>query len=211
MAAAFAGWLLTVGAGMGMLWAYAGSPGPSETASAVWPSGATITPDPARPTLVIFLHPQCPCSRATLAELARLVAAAPGRASIHAFFFRPSGAPKGWEHTDLWTTASAIPGVQVKRDDDGAQARAFGTQVSGQALLYAPAGTLLFSGGITAARGHEGDSDGRAALTALLRGQPSSRATAPAFGCLLRGEAPDMRSGGSPAPAARSVIDEVAP
>ena len=54
------------------------------------------------------------------------------------------------------------------RDDDGAEARRFGAETSGQTLLYDEHGALLFSGGITGARGHAGDNAGRASLVALL-------------------------------------------
>lgn len=195
-AAVVLAWLLAVGAGLGSLWAYSGTPGPSGGGARRWPHDASFAKDLLRPTLVVFLHPQCACSRATIAELSRLVAATPDRAAIHAVFYRPSDAAPGWERTDLWTTAAAIPGVQVMSDDDGAQARAFGSQVSGQTLLYAPEGALLFSGGITAARGHEGDSAGRASLTALLIHQQGGRTSTPVFGCLLRGTAPRGLAGG---------------
>ena len=50
------------------------------------------------------------------------------------------------------------------RDDDGAEARRFGAETSGQTLLYDARGALAFSGGITGARGHAGDNAGRASL-----------------------------------------------
>jgi len=65
-------------------------------------------------------------------------------------------------------------------------------------LLYDAAGALRFSGGITAARGHEGDSMGAAAILSLLSAAspavtaalaPEARQTAlraaPVFGCPL--------------------------
>jgi hypothetical protein len=52
-------------------------------------------------------------------------------------------------------------------------------------LLYDTAGRLLFSGGITAARGHSGDNAGREAIVALLAGAPTDRTQTPVFGCKL--------------------------
>ena len=46
-------------------------------------------------------------------------------------------------------------------------------------------GQRLYSGGITASRGHEGDSVGGDAVAALLRGEPTRTAGLPAFGCRL--------------------------
>ncbi len=54
------------------------------------------------------------------------------------------------------------------RDDDGAEAKRFGAETSGQTLLYDERGTLAFSGGITGSRGHAGDNAGRASLLALI-------------------------------------------
>jgi hypothetical protein len=69
--------------------------------------------------------------------------------------------------------------------------------VSGFTLLYDPAGRLRFAGGITSARGHEGDSFGQRRILAVLSGDPADRADAPVFGCSLHGAA---RTGGAPRP-----------
>jgi hypothetical protein len=188
IAAGLAAWLLTIGTGLGMLWAYADTPGPAATPKIAWPHGASVVRDPRGPVLLLFLHPQCPCSRATLGELARLVADTPAPAAIHAFVYRPADAEAGWERTDLWDTASAIRGVHVMTDVGGAQARVFGAVVSGQTLLYSATGSLLFSGGITGARGHEGDNAGRTALTSILSGRTSAAIRTPVFGCYLYSE-----------------------
>jgi hypothetical protein len=45
---------------------------------------------------------------------------------------------------------------------------------------------LLFSGGITPARGHEGDSAGSDAIVELVKGRiPSNVIREPVFGCTL--------------------------
>jgi hypothetical protein len=72
-------------------------------------------------------------------------------------------------------------------DEDATQAAVFGVAVSGQTLLYDAAGRLIFSGGITDARGHSGDNAGRGALVSLLNGRASTVTRTPVFGCLLRG------------------------
>jgi hypothetical protein len=187
--AGLAAWLLAVGAGLSMLSAYAGTPGPPATAAATWPAAASVARDTRTPVLLLFLHPHCPCSRATVGELARLLAVAQAPVATYAFFYRPADAEAGWERTDLWDSAAAIPGVHVISDERGAQARMFGAFVSGQALLYSASGSLLFSGGITGARGHEGDNPGRTVLTSMLTGQRTAPAHTPVFGCYLHGEA----------------------
>jgi hypothetical protein len=181
-------WLLTISGGLAFLWAYAGTPGPSATAQSRWPAGASFARDPRGSALVLFLHPQCPCSRATLGELARLLAGASRPAAVYALVYRPVDAAEGWERTDLWDTAAAMHGVHVMTDVGGAQARVFGALISGQTLLYSATGSLLFSGGITDARGQEGDNPGRAALTSILAGVHPGPKQTPVFGCYLYAE-----------------------
>jgi hypothetical protein len=188
LVAGLAAWLLTIGTGMGMLWKYADTPGPPADAKAMWPAGASFTRDARGPVLVLFLHPQCPCSRATINELARLLAGAPAPAAIDALVYRPVNADAGWERTDLWDSAAALRGVHVMTDVGGAQARVFGALVSGQTLLYRATGALRFSGGITGARGHEGDNPGRTALTSILAGGHPAALRTPVFGCYLYAE-----------------------
>ena len=113
------------------------------------------------------------------------MAHAQNRVTTYVVFYRPLEAEAGWEQTDLWRSAAAIPRVQVTRDDNGADATVFDAATSGQALLYDAGGRLIFSGGVTGARGHSGDNAGRRALTALLNGDRSSLSRTPVFGCLL--------------------------
>jgi hypothetical protein len=134
--------------------------------------------------LILFAHPRCPCTRATLTELAILLEINHDPVSVEVRFIRPKGMPAGWEQTAHWRTAAAIPGVDVFGDEDGAVARRLGAETSGQVVLYDPNGHLLFSGGITRARGQDGESAGRRAILMLLSGKVTP-ADAPVFGCPL--------------------------
>jgi hypothetical protein len=108
-----------------------------------------------------------------------------GRVTAHVLVVRPPDAPDGWEQTDLWRSAADIPGVDVVRDDDGAEMGRFGALTSGQVVLYDPSGRLLFAGGITASRGHEGGNAGRDAIVALVTGTDAAPRATPVFGCAL--------------------------
>jgi hypothetical protein len=187
------GWLMVVSLGLLKLWAYSNTPGPSATGGPAWPKATNISRDASRATLVVFVHPQCPCSDASIEELARLMAHVQGRVSVRAVFYRPSNAEAGWERTALWTRAEAIPGVTVSADDDGRQAALFGAMVSGQAMLYDATGRLDFAGGLTWARGHAGDNAGSTAVTSLLLTGRALTRHSPVFGCFLR-ESPAAQS-----------------
>lgn len=178
-------WLLMIGTGTGLLWSYNGTPGVAAAAPGRWPADSRLRHDTDRATLVMLAHPHCPCTRASLGELARLMAQARGRVTAYVLFVKPSGFPDGWEKTDLLTSAAAIPGVTVVRDDEGVEAGRFSAATSGQTMLYDAGGKLLFSGGITRARGHEGDNAGRAAIVSLLTADEAGQSETPVFGCPL--------------------------
>lgn len=178
-------WLLACGAGFAALAGYANRPGNAGSPPAHWPAGSRLALAPDRPTLVVIAHPHCPCTRATIAELERLMAQSASRLQIYILFVQPPGTPGHWVETDLWKRSSSLSGANVRRDSNGVEARLFHAETSGQVLLYDPAGHLEFHGGITVTRGHEGDNDGRSAILALLSGAPSKVGVTPVFGCPL--------------------------
>ena len=108
-----------------------------------------------------------------------------GRVSAHVLVLKAAGTATDWEKTDLWRTASSIPGVTVSVDEAGVEARRFHAETSGQTLLYDRSGALQFQGGITLSRGHAGDNPGRSALQDLLRQGHSNQVKTPVFGCSL--------------------------
>lgn len=179
-------WLGSTATGLWVLWAWDNKPGVSAQAREQWPAESGLARDRGRPTLVMLVHPQCTCSRASLSELAELLARARPRPRTYVLFVKPAGFPDGWEQSDLWRTASGLPGVTVIRDDDGVQAARFGAATSGQTFLYDASGSLQFSGGITAARAHAGDNAGRTAVVTLINrsGTPPATRTN-VFGCPL--------------------------
>jgi len=178
-------WCACTGVGLWAMLRYELTPATTATVTSEWPRETQLVRDSARPTLILFLHPQCPCSRATLRELSLLGADCGNRFTAQIVFVRPAGAGESWKKTDLCRLAEQIPGAVVSLDVDGAEASRFGATTSGQALLFSEGGRLLFQGGITASRGHEGDNAGRSALTALINtGQATCTQTA-VFGCSL--------------------------
>jgi hypothetical protein len=187
-------WLVMVLGVMVALLRYSASSGAAGAVPHRWPAGSRISFDTGRPNLVLFAHPRCPCTRATLGELEVLMARCQGKFGVQVWFIRPADAPEDWADTALWRKASSIPGVVVRRDEDMAEARRFGAETSGQTLLYDRDGELLFQGGITVARGHSGDNAGRGALEALVEQRFAREVRTPVFGCPLF--ASDCQQGG---------------
>jgi hypothetical protein len=186
LAAAVLVWLVGVGGGMSALWQYKNTPGAPARAPSDWPAGSRLDRPAGKPTLVMLAHPHCPCTRASVRELAQIVARAPEPIATYVLFLKPAEMPDGWERTGLWSSAASIPGATVVTDVDGSEAAVFGASVSGQTLLYDETGRLVFRGGITGARGHEGDNAGRRRVAALLSGGEADLRESPVFGCALR-------------------------
>lgn len=180
-----AGWAAACAAGIGALADYSLAPGEASAVSARWPVDSGLLPAADRPTLILAAHPQCPCTRATLDELAIIRAQAGDRLEIRVLFVDLAGVET---RGSLWRQAAAIPGVEPLVDPGGRTAASFGAKVSGHAMVYAPDGRLLYSGGLTPARGHAGYNRGRSAVLAISRGAAvEPHASVPALGCGLRG------------------------
>lgn len=177
-------WIAIVSVGFERLWRYSATPGPAATAARTWPTSG-FAHDTERPTLVMFLHPECGCSPASLEELARLAAKAPSRFSALVLFGDPVAGNTPLAENAMWRTATAIPGVTAMHDPGGREAIKFDARVSGQTFLYDAAGRLAFSGGMTGRRGHAGDNDGEDALFAFITEGASPITHTPVFGCLL--------------------------
>jgi len=178
-------WLALAAAGFLVLARYASTPGGSDPAVARrWPDASRLDPPASRPVLVLFLHPECPCSRATVEGLARVIARAPDAYDASALFVPPATAAGT---SGLREAAARIPGLRLLEDPGGAEAAHFGARTSGTVAVYGVDGGRLFFGGITAARAHEGDSDGSGALLALARGATPARTETPVYGCGLAG------------------------
>ena len=186
-------WALAVSAGLWVLWGYENAPGAGANPPRLWPTDSRIERVPGRATLVILAHPHCPCSRASIGELASIIAHTQGRVSAYVVFLKPAGFSDDWEKTDLWQSAAGIPGVTAMIDEGGAEARLFGARTSGQTLLYGADGRLLFSGGITGSRGHSGDNAGRDAVVSLVNVGAAERGETYTFGCPLFDEKSECR------------------
>ena len=178
-------WGLALVAGLRTLFSYENTAGKVGEVRQHWPADSRIQAPNERPTLVMLAHPRCPCTAASMEELARIMARVQGKVSAYVLFLKPSNGSASWEETSLRHHAERIPGVTVLSDVDGTEARKFGAQTSGHTFLYDKRGTLLFSGGITQARGHAGDNAGEDAIISIVNDQRASLAKTLVFGCSL--------------------------
>lgn len=180
-------WFTGIGGGYKAMWDFQRKAGEDASAPQTWPAASLLHPAKNAPTLVVFAHPRCPCTRASMAELREMLSTRANSAmKTYVLVLKPREFADGWERTDVWRAAESIPGVTVVSDVDGIEAARLGARTSGQTLLYDSNGRLQFSGGITALRGEAGENVGVRRIVALLDGAPVERNTAQVFGCAIR-------------------------
>jgi hypothetical protein len=177
-------WVAMVAIGFGMTWSYSSSEGIATDAPAVWPAASHLHRASDRHTLVMFVHAHCSCSRASLTELARTLDRLRDRVSAIVVFIRPEGVEPDLVEIGLRAQAASLHDTVVVEDDQH-EADLFGAHTSGATLLFDAAGIILFAGGLTAIRGHEGDSYGQERIVALVSSGATERADSPVFGCAL--------------------------
>lgn len=180
-------WGLALGGGFWRLLNYSNTPGLAATEMpSRWPFSTKLVRETGKPTLLVFAHPQCPCSKATIGELERLMPHIQGKVVPIVVFVKPKKMPPEWATDGLWQKAVSIPGVTAVLDEDGAEATQFDAKTSGQVYLYDKKGDLIFHGGITPERGHMGDSDGREAILTFVATGHTNISTTRVFGCSLK-------------------------
>jgi hypothetical protein len=188
-------WLVMLTIGLRAMVNYEDGPGLAAEAPSQWPKDSRLARELGMPALVLFVHPKCPCSDATIGELSILMTRLQHKISTTVIFVRPANLPEGWEQTPLWRKAQEIPGVKVVSDPAGVEAKRFGAQASGQAMLYDSAGRLKFAGGITASRGHSGDNAGRSAIVSLVTTGAALTDRTSVYGCSLDDPSTRARKG----------------
>src|ERR1043165_3797805 len=127
-------WIAALGAGTWSMLQYEMTPGEAAGVEKSWPIDSAVQLDRSLPTLVTFIHPRCPCSRATLEELALIMTHSEGKVALTVVFLKPTQFSAGWEQTDLWNTATSIPGAMVVSDEAGAETARFRASISGETL-----------------------------------------------------------------------------
>ncbi len=172
-------------AGFGSLLSYQMRAGVPAAANDRWPSGVKLVLDPQHFNLVMFAHPKCPCTDASLEELKIVMTQGRGEITPTICFFDPAGLPADWAQTSLVRAARQIPGLNVVIDLNGSISEKFGAMTSGQVLMFDGRGRRVFAGGITGSRGHVGENRGRALVLALAGRETSEPAQTPVFGCSL--------------------------
>lgn len=181
-------WSAAVIAGIQRIWSYESTPGEQSSVPATWPGSSLVSVDRERATVTMFVHPLCSCTRASLIELREALDTMDRSPAVWIVLMSPQGIVKDWnEHTAA--IAQRVPEATIVTDKEGKEANMFGASTSGHVVLYGRDGRLMFSGGITAGRGHVGVNQGRRDVIAAVRGGDRGHEH-PIFGCGLHDPEP---------------------
>lgn len=188
-------WILLIGAGLSLFSWYSTTENSLQhkhRAPSVLPVSDKVLSVQGKKTCILFLHPHCPCSKATLTEWQRAVQAGSSTTTFYAVFFGGDGSvteQKKWlSHTYLWNAVAHLPSVVSLIDSGSVLSSQFGAYTSGFVVLYDNNNKLLFSGGLTVARGHEGYNSYSRMLSEMLSLDSTSitSVTSPVYGCGLQ-------------------------
>ena len=180
----FVAWAALAMCGESYVLRYQRQPGERGSSPDHWPRASGLQMGKEL-TLVMFLHPHCPCSKASITQLEKVMKAGGGAITAWVVFTKPVGAEPGWEQSELGKSAESIPDVLLYVDDVAVETRLFGPVTSGHVLVYDPAGRLVFSGGLTPGRGEAGASASVDRLLQAVQGGAEQSVQTPVFGCPL--------------------------
>jgi hypothetical protein len=85
-----AAWALAILVGARLLLTYSNTAGTPAAPPADWPAQAPVEHAEGHTSLVIFIHPQCQCSRASIGELDRILVSVNDRVQTTVFFYVPA-------------------------------------------------------------------------------------------------------------------------
>ena len=180
-------WLGLLSYGLRARFLHATTAGVSELAPKVFPTASRLTRAQDRSTLLMFVHPECPCTRASLHELSGLLAEQAAKVST-VLVVATAWSTEPQESGPIGSIARSIPDLTVFADQDGAEATRFGAATSSHVVLYDAQGRLQFTGGITGSRGHVGDNVGLQTVRHLIEQSAPDARQHPVYGCPLEAE-----------------------
>lgn len=185
--------------GLLALGAYEATPAREQSWPLVWPLNSQLNShgqgglsfDPAAPHTVMFVHPHCPCTVASVEELCDVLRDTASRATL--VVYEPANVDTAWVDGPLWHLAAQHPDqFTLVRDPEGKLARTFRAQASGTCLVYGADRRLRYAGGVTLSRGHRGANAGQTTLHQELS-QPTpdhEPSIYPVFGCSIFSDFP---------------------
>lgn len=175
-------WIALVAAGFARLVVYQQSPGADIVPAEI----SEPNPECETWTLLVGVHPRCPCTQATVNELEHLLRRYPASLDCQVMIYHPEKRGQEWLALPMVNQLRILPQVTLRGDSEGRELAALGIETSGGVRLFDPTGKLRFHGGITPSRGHRGVNMGSEIIETLLRGEPTNLDHAHVYGCRIR-------------------------
>lgn len=183
-------WLVTI-AIVSKAWLdYEHAPGAIAGRRLRWPEESRLASDTQNGTLVMFLHPYCPCSRGGLRSLERVLSQLQRKPKCYFLFAPLPSSREEEERGENRRMAASLSRSGTMTDDGEFEAICFDAKTSGYILYYDPAGNLRFRGGVLAERGSARTNAFEHALVEAIRDPRYPVVHTPVFGCPLIGELP---------------------
>ena len=178
-------WLLLIMAGFLTLFLYEFTPGLAGDPPESWPQNPLISLTPVGKTVIVFAHPQCPCTKATFAELADALQQATVPCQVYLVWLEQPLATSQVNDLVGPDLRQHIPESHHHWDAYHQALQIFQVRTSGHVLVFNESGDREFSGGITGGRGRLGVNSGKTALLSSLTNQSVGRTESQIYGCPL--------------------------
>lgn len=167
---------------------YSDTEGDRGTPPTAWIQTSSIQRNTNKHTLLFFIHPECPCTAASIAEYRSISPRLPKEVECFAVVLMPNNANERlkWQQSSLYQALEALPNIRLVEDIGGDEMRRFGATTSGVIGLFSNTGKLLFWGGITRSRGHVGTNPAEELLIKTAWEQlPETLQQTAVYGCSL--------------------------
>ncbi|MEL6497291.1 MAG: hypothetical protein AAF937_06175 [Planctomycetota bacterium] len=171
-----AAWVAAAAAGMGLFHRSMHTPGEASTPPAQQAASQA-------PKVMFFAHPHCGCTTPSIDTLASITAES--SADVAVVLSGPAADRPDWQTTPNAKRTLQHSHLDIVHDPGGSLAERYGAHTSGHTVIYASSGDLVFSGGLSSARGMRGPSQGLGALEAALNDSTPAVSSAPVFGCRI--------------------------
>ncbi len=177
-------WAVIIALGMLQFYRYETREGAKEVSNKSWPEGTSLSYSKSKFSWVMGIHPKCPCSLATVGNLERLFRYIEEPFHITALVRQDPLSDES--KSKVVRRLSKLPQVSIFFDERGETAAKFGMLTSGDSRIYNRSGELIFAGGITINRSHEGWSPGASLILEQMSKGSKKSVELPVFGCNIQ-------------------------
>src|SRR5437867_11128633 len=111
-------WLGLIVGGYAWLFRYSFAAGKTIAAPSSLPAALATAKPSGRAQLFVALHPRCPCSRATVRELAKILTRSARASDVTVLMYKPADQPDRWLEGALAEDCRRM-NCQIRPDPDG--------------------------------------------------------------------------------------------